>query len=524
MAACSGDVFHCLITSSVALYHIRPFLYDADIIALSQSERRTHQRCGSQSYSLPLRRPRRREAGDADRSTFAERLATIQEDLVSDDRHRQYNGITAVQARAQYYRIESSIVRRLLALANIDADDTDSAMACHVASALECVLERADVDDAVNFIHAGGINILMRMLSAESHHVAAAAADALCHLSEWQHHHNVRRTLAAANVLRSVLSIIHQRIDRQSWTLSATHRRHMVLVQRLCERQMDADGISDALTLLTQVIRQQTDTPVLTSACQTIPALKLEQRNPHVLEDIVQTLFPALKRLSHVLPAPPNSRYAHLKLVAEVFSSILTALTQSSESVNSIKVSILCGLGHLLIQVLDDDEDLVVKDIVLGAASQMAYRKHDDVQCLIDAEFIPLLVQALRRTGTSAKPNANKFLCAVAWTLTNATDEQDEQQVQAIVDCGVIEAIIYSLEQATDSHLIEVLLRALQNILECGEDDSAENKSSANVFANMINACSGQKILGQLTKHTINVIASNANDVMSIVLKAPTGN
>ncbi|EGB02633.1 hypothetical protein AURANDRAFT_4155, partial [Aureococcus anophagefferens] len=182
------------------------------------------------------------------------------------------------------------------------------------------------------------------------------------------------------------------------------------------------DSIRPALPLLTRLIHS-TDEELLIDACGALANLTTGE--PEVVEARVQALMEAetdyCRRLVELLGHPsPNVR-------ANVLTT-LTSVTSGSEA----QVRIVLDL-HMLSGLLPflSDCETDARDEACRVLGNVAATESVDVQDIIDANFIPPLVQLL--SVPELEPQEE-----VVWALSAIAERCSIQQIEVLVDAGCV--------------------------------------------------------------------------------------
>lgn len=110
---------------------------------------------------------------------------------------------------------------------------------------------------------------------------------------------------------------------------------------------------------------------------------------------------------------------------------------------------------------------------------------------MIDANVFPLLSNKLANAEFDVKKEA-------AWAVANATSGGSPEQIEYLVNLGVIQSFCEILK-AADPRIVMVSLEALDNILRVGELKHAE--SGENPYASAIEDCGGLDSIETLQTH-----------------------
>jgi HEAT repeat protein len=149
--------------------------------------------------------------------------------------------------------------------------------------------------------------------------------------------------------------------------------------------------------------------------------------------------------------------------------------------------SILPCLGVLLLshrKGIRKEACWTISNITAGNQSQ--------IQEVIENNLIPLLIQILMTADFDVRKEA-------AWALSNATSGGSVEQIQYLVQMGVIKPLCDLLTVA-DSRIINVALDGLEHILKVGERIQRAD-DGGNVYADYIERAEGLEKLEDLQSH-----------------------
>ncbi|RKP17758.1 ARM repeat-containing protein [Rozella allomycis CSF55] len=140
--------------------------------------------------------------------------------------------------------------------------------------------------------------------------------------------------------------------------------------------------------------------------------------------------------------------------------------------------------------------------------SNLAAGNPEQIQAIINSSIIPLMIQTANRFDYKVKAQ----VCQV---IANATSQKYKypDQTKYLVIQGSIKHLCDTLRIA-DAELVQILLEALENILEVGEHFKQINESSTNVYKTEIEEIGGLQTIEQLLNHDKNEISFKCQEII----------
>jgi hypothetical protein len=293
--------------------------------------------------------------------------------------------------------------------------------------------------------------------------------------------HQIMEPLLQNLAEHSTLSMLRN----ATWTLS-----------NLCRSKPQPawDLVCPALPILAKLI-SSTDDEVLTDACWALSFLSdgTEQKIQTVIETgIARKITELMLHTSYSVQTPA------LRTVGNIVTG---NAHQTQVMVNVSVLDCLCTLLGSPKKGIKKEACWVISNITAGNRVQ--------IQAVIQAQIIPRLVHLIKNADFDTKREA-------AWALSNATSGGSYDQVQYMVDEGLIETMC-NLLICADARIITVALESIENILKIGEKEAKQN---GNQYIIMIEEAKGVDFIEALQNHPNNEIYDKAVSILETYFQA----
>lgn len=154
-----------------------------------------------------------------------------------------------------------------------------------------------------------------------------------------------------------------------------------------------------------------------------------------------------------------------------------------------------CSVLPCLLVLLNSPKKTIKKE-TCWTISNIAAGNSEQIQALIDCGLFPTLIHILKNAEIDVKKEA-------AWAISNAASGGKPEHINYLVKQGCLKPMLDLLNSA-DNHLIQLLLEAIESILEAGK---IKNKNfSTNEFVNIIEQAGGLEKIENLQHHRNNNI------------------
>ncbi|RZC56136.1 hypothetical protein C5167_014998 [Papaver somniferum] len=230
-----------------------------------------------------------------------------------------------------------------------------------------------------------------------------------------------------------------------------------------------------------QHLIHSTDEEILTSACRTVSYIS------NGTNDKIQAVLEAgvCPRLVDLLLHPSPAVYTPS---LRTIGNIVTGDDEQTQVV--IDNQVLYCFHQLLTQNYSKN----IKRETCWAISNITAGNVGQIQAVIEAKIIGPVVHLLRHEEFEIKKEA-------AWAITNASTGAAHEHIRYLVEQGCINPLC-DLLTSTDSRIVMVCLKGLENILRVGESDNELGKTNGgNIYAEMIDYCGGLDKIEALQNH-----------------------
>jgi len=263
-------------------------------------------------------------------------------------------------------------------------------------------------------------------------------------------------------------------------TRTAILRNATWAISNLCrgKPQPEWDLISSAVPVLCKLV-YSSDEEVLTDACW---ALSYLSDGPN--ERIQAVLDTGIcRRVVELLLHPsPSVQTPALRTIGNIVTG------DDSQTQHALN----CNVVPCLLALLGASKKGIRKE-ACWTLSNITAGNRNQIQIVMDAHVIPKLIALVKGSDFEIKKEA-------AWALSNSTSGGSSQQIQLLVNHGILEPMC-DLLTSSDSRLVLVSLECLDNILRSGESVKAKTRTSTNPYCQHIESCGGLDNLEKLQQH-----------------------
>jgi importin subunit alpha-1 len=165
------------------------------------------------------------------------------------------------------------------------------------------------------------------------------------------------------------------------------------------------------------------------------------------------------------------------------------------------------GALPALLNLLSSSKATIVKE-TCWTISNITAGNVDQIQAVINANIIPRLVSVLAQADFKTKKEA-------CWAVSNATSGKNQRpdQIRYLVSQGCIKPLC-DLLKCKDNKIIQVVLDALDAILEIGERDRFSNPEMVNEYAIHVEEAGGMDSIFELQGHQNTDIYAKSKNIL----------
>ncbi|KAK9218744.1 hypothetical protein WN943_007381 [Citrus x changshan-huyou] len=214
-----------------------------------------------------------------------------------------------------------------------------------------------------------------------------------------------------------------------------------------------------------------------------------------------EALIPLLAQVSPALPALAQLVHSNDK---EVMTDACWALSYLSDGTNEKIQAVIeagtqyilnCGALPYLLDLLVHNHEESIKKVVSWIISNITAGNREQIQAVIDAGLIGPIVNLLENAEFDTKKEA-------AWVISNATSGVTHEQIKCLVTEGCVKPLC-DLLQCADPKIVTVCLRGLENILKVGEAEKNMDTAigDVNQYAQLVEEAEGLEKIENLQSH-----------------------
>nr|BAN65162.1 armadillo/beta-catenin-like repeat domain containing protein [Babesia bovis] len=164
-----------------------------------------------------------------------------------------------------------------------------------------------------------------------------------------------------------------------------------------------------------------------------------------------------------------------------------------------------CGCIPILYKLLYSDKKTIKKE-ACWTLSNIAAGTRDQVEAFLQSDTVEKLLEMMTCNDFDIKREAS-------WAICNAASGGDSKQAENMASRGCLRYICGILS-TTDTKLIGVALRAMENILQVGHQLMELNALSGNPYVSAVEECDGVRSLELLQNSKVTVIYRKAREIM----------
>ncbi|EDO08544.1 armadillo/beta-catenin-like repeat domain containing protein [Babesia bovis T2Bo] len=237
---------------------------------------------------------------------------------------------------------------------------------------------------------------------------------------------------------------------------------------------------------------EHTDTEVLTDACWALSYIS--DGNEEHIQAVLDA--GACGRLVQLLEHPqPVIQTPALRTVG----NIATGNDRQTQMI------VDCGCIPILYKLLYSDKKTIKKE-ACWTLSNIAAGTRDQVEAFLQSDTVEKLLEMMTCNDFDIKREAS-------WAICNAASGGDSKQAENMASRGCLRYICGILS-TTDTKLIGVALRAMENILQVGHQLMELNALSGNPYVSAVEECDGVRSLELLQNSKVTVIYRKAREIM----------
>lgn len=251
------------------------------------------------------------------------------------------------------------------------------------------------------------------------------------------------------------------------------------------------DDVKPAIPYLAKLL-ENTDSEVLTDACWALSYVSDGN------EDHIQSVLDAgvCPRLIHLLA---NAQPAIQTPALRTIGNIATGNDRQTQMI------VDCGCIPVLYKLLFSEKKTIKKE-TCWTLSNIAAGSRDQVEALLNSDTIEKLLELMASPDFDIHREAS-------WAICNAASGGDAKQAENLASRGAVKAIC-SILSTTDTKLVGVALRALDNILQVGQHIMELNGLVVNPYVTAIEDVDGVRSLELLQDSKVTVIYRKAREIL----------
>ncbi|KAK1445192.1 importin subunit alpha [Babesia gibsoni] len=251
------------------------------------------------------------------------------------------------------------------------------------------------------------------------------------------------------------------------------------------------EDVKPAIPYLAKLL-DHTDSEVLTDACWALSYVS-DGNEEHIQAVLDSGVCP---RLVHLLAnAQPVIQTPALRTVG----NIATGNDRQTQMI------VDCGCIPVLYKLLFSEKKTIKKE-ACWTLSNIAAGSRDQVEAFLNSDTVEKLLELMTCNDFDIHREAS-------WAICNAASGGDAKQAENLASRGCIKYIC-SILSTTDTKLVGVALRALENILQVGQHLMEMNSLTVNPYVTAIEEVEGVRSLELLQDSKVTVIYRKAREIL----------
>lgn len=194
----------------------------------------------------------------------------------------------------------------------------------------------------------------------------------------------------------------------------------------------------------------------------------------------------------------PNDQFHEFAI--RILGSICSACEEQAQ------VAINAGCLQNIAQFLDPSRSPVLQKETAWLLSNVCVQNVDHIQSVIEAGLLPVVVSTVGTLHPVVKKEA-------IWVCANVAACGTTEQVESLVEAGVLEVLFEVLATCNDEKSLSVALEAVLDIVACGAELMCTDIESKNIFAERIRKFGGNVAIKNLLGHCNHEIYLRAEEI-----------